>query len=153
MTNSSCRSLTLTSISLLSIFGISLGLSPRVADANISPSHEKVAVKKRFISEIALRDTGRGFSGVYKCNDGGTYYVREDEGSWWWYGESGDGVSWANVFRGGENGSGKIEGVWVDVPKGNGRGRGRMTIRLAGPNKFISTYKTGGFSGSEWTRQ
>jgi hypothetical protein len=149
MTNSSFRSLTLTSISLLSIFGISLGLSPRVADANISSFPEKVVVKQKLIAEL-LPDYQ--FSGVYKCNDGGTYYVRQSGSSVWWYGESGDGVSWTNVFKGTIQ-SGEVRGNWVDVPKGSGQGSGIMVIRQVDRNKFISTRKTGGFSGSEWTRQ
>ena len=90
-------------------------------------------------------------SGVYKCNDGGTYYVRQNGNNLWWYGESGDGVGWTNIFKGTIRGN-DINGNWVDVPKGNNQGAGVMILR-ASNGKFISTYKTGGFSGSEWTRR
>ncbi len=90
-------------------------------------------------------------SGVYKCNDGGTYYVRQNGNNLWWYGESGDKVGWTNIFKGTIRGN-DINGTWIDVPKGNNQGGGLMTLR-ASNGKFISTYKTGGFSGSEWTRQ
>jgi hypothetical protein len=90
-------------------------------------------------------------SGVYKCNDGGTYYVRQNGNSLWWYGESGDGVGWTNIFKGTIQGN-DINGNWIDVPKGNNQGAGVMNLRVSN-SKFISTYKTGGFSGSEWTRK
>ncbi len=150
--SSSFRYFALSSISLLPIYGVSLGLNVSLADANKSSSQEQVVVKQKSIGELTLQDSGPGYSGVFKCNDGGTYYVRESEGSWRWYGESGDGVSWTNVFNGSEDDNGNISGVWFDVPKGKGRGFGRITVRRISRNVFTATNKTGGFSGSVWTR-
>ena len=156
MTNSllsSLRSFALTSISLLPIYGFSLGFNASLADANKSSSHEQVVVKQKSIGKLTLQDSGPGYSGVFKCNDGGTYYVQViDYYHWWWYGESGDGVGWTNVFRGTDDDTGNIIGSWSDVPKGKGRSSGGMTVRKVSDNVFISTNKTGGFSGSRWTR-
>jgi hypothetical protein len=145
--SSSFRSFALTSISLLPIYGISLGLNPSLAEANISLPQEQVVVKQKLIAGFT-----RNISGVYKCNDGGTYYVRQDGNQLWWYGESGDGVGWTNVFKGTIRGN-EISGNWADVPKGNNQGRGVMMLRQTSGGKFIATYQTGGFSGSEWTLQ
>jgi hypothetical protein len=153
MTNSllsSFRLCALTSISLVSICCISLGLNPRLAEANISSPPKQVVVKQKLIAELTV-ESNLALSGLYKCNDGGTYYVRQNGNNLWWYGESGDGVGWTNVFKGTIRGR-EISGTWVDVPKGNNQGRGVMNLRVSG-SKLISTYKTGGFSGSEWTRQ
>jgi hypothetical protein len=153
MTNSlssSLRSFALTSISLLPIYGISLGLNPSLAKANISLSQERVVVKQKLIAELTATPASN-LSGVYKCNDGGTYYVRQNGNNLWWYGESGDGVGWANVFKGTIRGD-EIRGSWVDVPKANSKGGGIMILRASG-GKLISTHRTGGFSGSEWTRK
>jgi hypothetical protein len=141
----------LTSISLLPICGIGLGLNPSLAEANISLPQEQVVVKQKLIAELTVTPA-RNLSGVYKCNDGGTYYVRQSGNQLWWYGESGDGVGWTNVFKGTIRGS-EIRGDWADVPKGNNQGGGVMIVRATSSGRFISTYKTGGFSGSEWTRQ
>jgi hypothetical protein len=153
MTNSlasSLRSFALTSISLLPICGISLGLNPSLAEANISSSQERVVARQKLIAELTATPASN-LSGVYKCNDGGTYYVRQNGNNLWWYGESGDGVGWTNIFKGTIRGN-DINGNWIDVPKGNNQGAGVMNLRVS-DGKFISTYKTGGFSGSEWTRQ
>jgi hypothetical protein len=153
MTNSlssSFRSFALISISLLPICGIGLGLNPRLAEANISLSQEQVVVKPKLIAELTAQSS-YAFSGVYTCNDGGTYYLRQEGNQLWWYGESGDGVGWANVFKGTIRGD-EIRGSWVDVPKANSKGGGIMILRASG-GKLISTHRTGGFSGSEWTRK
>ncbi len=145
------RSFALTSISLLPICSIGLGLNPSLAEANISLLQEQVVAKPKLIAELTAEPV-RIITGIYKCNDGGTYYVRQEGSQLWWYGESGDGVGWANVFKGTIRGS-SIRGDWADVPKGNNQGRGVMILRATSRGKLISTYKTGGFSGSEWTLQ
>lgn len=114
------------------------------AQGTLVPTPTKPELTSTFTS-------ARNLSGVYKCNDGGTYYVRQNGNNLWWYGESGDKVGWTNIFKGTIRGN-DIHGTWIDVPKGNNQGGGLMTLR-ASNGKFISTYKTGGFSGSEWTRQ
>jgi hypothetical protein len=147
------RFFALTSISLLPICGIGLGLNPSLAEANISLPQEQVVVKQKLIAELTVTPPrASNLSGVYQCNDGGTYYVRQTGNQLWWYGQSGDGVGWTNVFRGTIQGN-EIGGNWADVPKGNNQGAGVMNLRRVNRNKFISTYQTGGFSGSEWTRK
>ena len=88
-------------------------------------------------------------TGVFQCNDGGTYYVRVVGDQMWWYGENGN--YWTNVFEGTISGN-TATGTWADVPKGQNRGYGLMTVYISAPNLFYAIYKTGGFGGSVWYR-
>ncbi len=90
-------------------------------------------------------------TGTWRCNDGGTYYLRQLDDQVWWYGESaGGGRAWTNVFFGRREGN-QLIGRWADVPKGGARAAGEMTLTVQG-NKLSATKRTGGFGGSEWSR-
>ena len=90
-------------------------------------------------------------TGVWNCNDGGVYFIRRVGNQIWWYGQSSDGgTTWSNVFQGTITGN-KIIGRWADVPKGNIRGYGAMTLRISGDR--IQKISGGqNFSGSVWSR-
>lgn len=91
-------------------------------------------------------------TGVWGCNDGGTYYIRQVGNEVWWYGQSSNnGSTWANVFNGQIRGS-QIVGRWADVPKGRIVNAGTMTLEILDNNQLRSVHKTGGFGGSVWTR-
>lgn len=90
-------------------------------------------------------------TGVWNCNDGGVYYIRQVGNQLWWYGQSSDGgATWSNVFQGTIRGN-KIVGSWADVPKGSIRGSGEMTLLISGGKiKKISGGEN--FGGSIWSR-
>jgi hypothetical protein len=91
-------------------------------------------------------------TGRWRCNDGGTYYLRQLGDELWWLGKSpNDGATWTNVYRGKIQGT-NVVGNWADVPHGGIMGNGQMNLQVVNPNLFRSTQKTGGFGGSEWTR-
>lgn len=91
-------------------------------------------------------------TGKWQCDDGGTYFVRQVGEEVWWYGESSDGGnSWSNIFHGRFQGN-QIVGGWVDVPRGQARNSGEMTLERVEPNQFRAISRTGGFGGSTWTR-
>lgn len=93
-------------------------------------------------------------TGIWKCNDGGKYYVRQIGSEVWWLGKSGGaepGASWTNVFNG-QIAVTQIKGNWADVPHGSIMSGGVMIIQIVNPNNFKAINKTGGFGGSEWTR-
>ena len=91
-------------------------------------------------------------AGIWKCNDGGKYYVRQIGNDVWWLGKSGDsGATWTNVFHGQIAGA-QVKGRWSDVPHGRVMSGGEMTIQVVNANNFKSIHKTGGFGGSNWTR-
>jgi hypothetical protein len=93
-------------------------------------------------------------TGVWKCNDGGKYYVRQVGNDVWWLGKSGDaepGANWTNVFHGQVAGA-NVNGRWADVPHGRIMSGGVMVVQILNPNHFKAINKTGGFGGSDWTR-
>ncbi|HBH86372.1 MAG TPA: hypothetical protein DDY17_02065 [Syntrophaceae bacterium] len=91
-------------------------------------------------------------NGLWKCNDGGKYYVRQIGNDVWWLGKSGDsGASWTNVFHGQVSGA-QVNGSWSDVPHGRVMSGGVMVIQVVNANNFKAINRTGGFGGSNWTR-
>ncbi len=92
-------------------------------------------------------------TGVWRADDGGTYYLRQTGNNLHWFGErSKNNPAWSNVFVGKKDGN-RIKGNWYDVPKGNvmGRGKLKLDVRHSG-NVLVARSKTGGFGGSRWTR-
>ncbi len=91
-------------------------------------------------------------TGVWNCDDGGKYYLRQLGSSLWWYGEL-DPLSpnWSNVMYGTIS-SHTINGNWADVPKGSVMQNGVMVVNIESANRLVATHKTGGFAGSVWTR-
>ena len=109
-----------------------------------------------------FQDVGRrpnaDLSGVWHCNDVGTYYIRQVDSQVWWLGLSRDqGRTFANVFQGTiDPGGTVISGDWADIPVGiNGtRSNGGLRLRLDGSGPLSTTFavadQTGGFGGTAW---
>ncbi|MFN8475243.1 MAG: choice-of-anchor D domain-containing protein [Anaerolineae bacterium] len=99
-------------------------------------------------------------SGVWNCDDGGTYYISHFQNSIRWAGLSGDGqiyngLWFCNVFSGSVSNN-QITGRWADVPRGLTHNAGTLTLAVhtdaAGNVTGLSrTAVTGGFGGSSWT--
>ncbi len=91
-------------------------------------------------------------TGVWNCDDGGKYYLRQIGSTLCWYGEENpSGPTWSNVAHGTIN-SNIINLEWVDVPKGNIMQSGILTLNIVSNNQLKATQKTGGFGGSVWSR-
>jgi hypothetical protein len=91
-------------------------------------------------------------TGVWSCNDGGSYYVRQLGDDVWWYGEaSPDSPGWSNVANGRLHGS-MLRLKWADVPKGGAMGSGTLHLEVLDDGRMVAVKKIGGFGGSEWTR-
>ncbi|MDM7938800.1 MAG: hypothetical protein QUS07_00460 [Methanothrix sp.] len=91
-------------------------------------------------------------TGVWNCDDGGKYYVRQLGSAIWWYGENdAKNPSWSNVLRGTIGGN-VINAEWSDVPKGSVMSNGKLVLQIVSNKKMMATSKTGGFGGSVWTR-
>ena len=88
-------------------------------------------------------------TGVWNCDDGGIYYVRQLGAIVWWFGEN--DPNWSNVMRGTIGGS-MINADWTDVPKGSVMQYGNLVLQIESNNRLVAVSKTGGFSGSVWTR-
>lgn len=92
-------------------------------------------------------------TGTWQADDGGTYYLREMNGTLHWYGEErARNPRWANVFQG-RIGRDRIKGTWMDVPKGRTKGHGELVLLIRDHGRvLVASRKTGGFGGSRWTR-
>lgn len=92
-------------------------------------------------------------TGVWNCDDGGLYYIRQLDDAIWWYGEqSSTNPGWSNVAEGIIRGN-TINLNWSDVPKGETVNSGILVLNTISNNQLTATQKTGGFGGSTWTRQ
>lgn len=93
-------------------------------------------------------------TGVWRGDDGGTYYLRQSGNMLHWYGERAqDKPQWSNVFHG-KIRDNRIKGEWLDVPKGRTMGKGKMSLSVeANGNVLVATNRTGGFGGAKWTRE
>lgn len=96
--------------------------------------------------------SGAGITGLWTCNDGGNYYVREVGNKVVWYGElvTSRGTQFSNVGFGTKNGS-NISIDWMDVPKGNTAGKGTLQLRLG--TNTLTKINGRGFSGSQWKKR
>jgi hypothetical protein len=91
-------------------------------------------------------------TGIWRCNDGGTYYLRQLGNHLWWYGEASNG-QWSNIFHGALDGD-WLEGFWLDVPKGRDRDNGALRLHIDSRDEFHREQKSGDdFGGSRWRRE
>jgi hypothetical protein len=102
-----------------------------------------------FLPAMALAD----LTGVWRCDDGGRYYLRQAGSTLYWYGELNmTHPQWSNIYNGHIRGD-RIKGTWIDVPKGKTSGSGRLTLEIEqNGNVLRARQKTGGFGGSRWVR-
>jgi hypothetical protein len=86
-------------------------------------------------------------TGVWKANDGGTYYLRHiGYNILWWNGMSGnDGLAFNNVFKGTITwgSTNTIAGDWADVPRGNIMGSGMLNVKITSPTTLQKGYQYG----------
>jgi hypothetical protein len=91
-------------------------------------------------------------TGVWSCDNGGTFYIRQLGNTIWWYGEDdANNPNWSNVAKGTISGS-KITLTWADVPKGGNMLKGSLVLNIASDDELQATSQDGGFVGSTWTR-
>lgn len=92
-------------------------------------------------------------TGTWQGSDGGVYYLRQMGDQLHWYGEQKTSEPrWANVFHGAIRGE-RISGDWLDVPKGQTLGQGKLSLVIKDNERVLErTRETGGFGGARWTR-
>lgn len=90
----------------------------------------------------------QNLTGTWSCNDGATYSIRQNGNELWWFGDG--APQFRNVFHGKihEN---LIYGDWSDVPGGDLRNSGSLTIKIVSNNVLELVWSSSGF-GSNWTR-
>jgi hypothetical protein len=122
------------------------GLNSPVAQSHLKQvkSYENIAFEQN-------KQLATSLTGVWNCNDGGVYFVRQVGNQIWWYGQSSDGgTTWSNVFQGTLRDN-KVIGSWADVPKGGNRGYGEMTLSISG-DRIQKVSGGENFGGSQWSR-
>jgi hypothetical protein len=92
----------------------------------------------------------------WMSNGRNRYYARQVGDELVWFGEGMFTTGqpfFANVFVGKRNPrTGLFDGIYVDLPKGQTRGRGTLSLRQDSQNAFSVAARTGGFGESSWTR-
>lgn len=104
---------------------------------------------------IALTANARAdLTGRWSCDDGGTYYLRQDGRQLYWYAAPlGTEPAWASVFSGRIYGK-RIKGRWADVPKGRTTGSGDLELSIENDATVLrSAGKDRRYRGSRWIRQ
>jgi hypothetical protein len=109
-------------------------------------------------------------TGVWSCDDGGIYYIRQLGDTVVWAGlhDSGfhKGIEFANVFRGTFSTDGQsVSGKWVDVPRGGTESSGNLRFTIQNANVDVlgidfdvrelvqdPNQTTGGFGGKLWVK-
>ena len=123
-----------------------LSSPPSITTSNFLPS------KPTSVEDSLLLVRAKNLTGVWNCNDGGVYFIRQVGNQLWWYGQSSDGGNtWSNVFQGTIRGN-RIIGSWADVPKGSIRGYGEMTLSISRSNRLRKISGGQNFGGSVWSR-
>ena len=107
-----------------------------------------------FLIVIFVSHAWGDLTGRWSCNDGGTYYLRQNGNQVYWYGEAADvRPAWSNVFSGRIH-EGHIKGSWIDVPKGRTAAAGDLELVIEKNGTTLRVLsKTGGFKGSRWIRR
>jgi hypothetical protein len=110
---------------------------------------------------FTVQEPARSLTGVWECDDGGLYYLRQGpDRSVIWAGlhDSGfhKGLDFTNVFRGSLSADGgALAGDWADVPRGATANSGTLAAGiLDDADGFrlvrVDDQTTGGFSGRVW---
>ncbi|NYT02119.1 MAG: hypothetical protein GKC10_05115 [Methanosarcinales archaeon] len=96
--------------------------------------------------------TGPDLTGVWSCDDGGTYYIRQMGYIVWWSGESSPlEPMWSNVARG-IFGNCVLTLEFYDLPKGTATGFGTLVLEVLSNDEMVAREKPPSYSGSRWWR-
>jgi len=88
-------------------------------------------------------------TGVWNCDDGGTYYIRQLGNVVWWDGDL--SLQWANVARGTISGR-TLNLEYADVPEGKAIGYGSLVLDIISNDELRAKEKPESYSGSRWWR-
>ena len=103
-------------------------------------------------------------TGIWKANDGGTYYIRNIDNDVWWLGISSndDGKIFSNILKGQIHTNNKtITADWSDIPRGTNGYYGKLALSIDSNTMLHKVNernynKSGGpsccFGASKWQR-
>lgn len=117
-----------------------------------------LAVILSAVSQATLlgQNTGAGGSvtGTWLGSSGGVYTITQSGASVTWFArDPSPSPTWSHNFTGTIRGN-VIEGDYVDVPPGQNRNSGHLTLRIVDATHMVLVASTGpAFGSSTWTRQ
>ena len=92
-------------------------------------------------------------TGVWQCDDGATYYVRQIGDRIFWCGESQPETPIFCNVASGLIAEQEVMLQWADVPKGVNQYFGAIILRVSiDGDQMEAIHKSGSFSGSLWNR-
>jgi hypothetical protein len=96
--------------------------------------------------------TDLDLTGVWGCDDGGYYYIKQHGNVIWWEGESDDDYDeWYNVAHGVLSNC-VLTLEYSDVPESSAEGTGTLVIEVLSNNEMQAREKPDSFFGSNWWR-
>ena len=102
--------------------------------------------------DMAIAPSSFNLTGVWKGDDGGSYYLTQQASRLIWYAEDdAQAPTWSHIAYGEVTGS-EIAIKWADLPKGAARGSGLLSLKIEDPDHLVSLSSTGGFGGGKWSR-
>ena len=91
-------------------------------------------------------------TGIWSCDDGGTYYIRQIGNAVWWDGEdAAANPRWANVAHGTISGN-TVTLEYADVPEGTATGYGTLVLDIISNDELRAKEKPKSYGGSHWVR-
>ena len=91
-------------------------------------------------------------TGIWSCNDGGTYYIRQIGDAVWWDGDdTSANPHWANVACGTISGN-TVTLEYADVPEGTAIGYGTLVLEVISNDELQAKDKPTSYAGSHWVR-
>ena len=96
--------------------------------------------------------TGLDLTGTWSCDDGGSYYIKQQGHIVWWSGENSAAESaWSNVARGILSNC-VLTLEYSDVPKGSATGFSTIVLDVLSNDEMVAREKPQSYSGSHWWR-
>lgn len=96
--------------------------------------------------------TDLDLTGVWSCDDGGTYYITQRSYTVWWNGESSAiEPAWSNVARGILSNC-VLALEYTDVPEGSATGFSTLVLEVLSNDEMVAREKPQSYGGSRWWR-
>ena len=110
------------------------------------------------ITQPSISLCASDITGKWNGNDGGFYYIRQIGNDIWWFGTNvftagPEFNTFSNVLHGTRNGL-TIDAKWQDVPLGDTKSKGDISLTIAPTGeKIIKNSASGGFGGNNWIKK
>jgi choice-of-anchor C domain-containing protein len=121
-----------------------------LVDAANGPALDNVRVTAGDDQSITGANANVDLTGVWSCNDGATYYLRQIGNVLWWDGD-GSSETFSNVAHGSIDGN-TITLEYADVPEGRAIGYGKLVLNIISNDELEAKEKPENYRGSHWVR-